>query len=108
MTVLLRLLALAAPVAACLLGAPAWSGDVDRQRRDHDIARQALERGEILPLEKVLGEVRKAAPGEVIQVELERKHGGWIYEIKVILPGGALVEVHADAGTARILKMKDK
>ncbi len=86
----------------------ALADDDDRHRWDHDLARQALERGEVLPLEAVLAEVRKSASGEVAGVELEREHGAWLYEIKMIGPGGVLTEVKVDARTGRILRMKGK
>jgi uncharacterized membrane protein YkoI len=72
------------------------------QRGDHDVARDALERGEILPLETVLASVRKVFPGEVAGVEIERTSSGWVYEIKVIAPDGAILDIEADAKTGRV------
>jgi uncharacterized membrane protein YkoI len=57
------------------------------RREDHDVARAALERGEILPLETILARVRESVRGDVVGVELERDCGAWIYEIKIIGPG---------------------
>ncbi len=64
---------------------------------DHDRARQALEAGEILPLDKVIEKVNKESPGQVIEVELERKNGRWVYEIKQLRSGGLLVKLLVDA-----------
>lgn len=82
--------------------------DDGRHRKDHDVARHALERGEVLPLDTVLAEVRKSVPGEVAGVELEHEHGAWIYEIKVIGPGGLLTEVKVNATSGRIVRRKEK
>ena len=82
--------------------------DYDRHRTDHDLARQALERGEVMPLESVLAEVRKSVSGEVAGVELEHERGTWLYEIKMIVPGGVLTEVEVDARTGRIIGIKGK
>jgi len=90
------------------MGHVALADDDHRHRRDHDLARQALERGEVLALEAVLAEVRKSMSGEVAGVELEREHGAWLYEIKMIGPGGVLTEVEVDARTGRILRTKAK
>lgn len=59
---------------------------------DHDRARTALEAGEILPLSTVLKAIQEETPGQVMAVELERKNGQWIYEIKILRAGGTLVK----------------
>jgi uncharacterized membrane protein YkoI len=83
-------------------------GDDERHSHDHDVARQALEQGEVLPLQTVLAEVRNSFPGEVAGIELEHEHGAWTYEIKVIGPGGVLTEVKVNATTGRILRKKEE
>ena len=75
---------------------------------DHDQARQALERGDVLPLEGILSEVRKAVPGEVVGIELEYEHGAWVYEIKVIQVGGVRADILVDARSGRIIATKGK
>jgi uncharacterized membrane protein YkoI len=74
--------------------------------RDHDRAREALERGEALPLADILARVRPELGGEVVGVSFERDGGRWIYEFKVVGPAGRLSEVHVDAATARVLRRK--
>jgi uncharacterized membrane protein YkoI len=88
-------------VALWLLFAPgAATADDDR---DHDRARAALERGEIQPIARILEAAARAVPGEVIEVELEREQGRWVYELEVITPGGRVREVLLDAASARVL-----
>jgi len=70
---------------------------------DHDRARQALEAGEILPLKTVLERVGREVPGQVMEVELERKHDRWLYEIKLLRPGGALVKLLVNARDGTII-----
>lgn len=79
----------------------AYPGD---DRRDHERARRALEEGRARPLADILTQVRGRLGGEVIDVELDRENGRYIYELKVITPAGQLREVHVDALTAEILK----
>lgn len=74
---------------------------------DHDRARRAVERGEALPLQEVLARVGEDLPGRVVEIEIEREDGRWIYEIKVIDAAGRLREIHVDARTARILERDD-
>jgi len=75
---------------------------------DHDRARSALEAGEVLPLEKILGRIRPAYPGEVLEVELERDDGRWLYEIKVLQPGGKLLKLKVDGRDAAVLGVRNR
>ena len=75
---------------------------------DHDRARKALEAGEILPLRTVLEKVDRDTPGQVMEVELERKNGRWIYEIKLLRPGGALVKLQVDASDGSIIGRRER
>jgi uncharacterized membrane protein YkoI len=45
-------------------------------------------------------------PGQVMAVELEQDDGRWIYEIKLLRPGGQLVKLKLDAQTAAVLRSK--
>ena len=71
---------------------------------DHDLARGALERGEVRPIAEVLAAVAAQVPGDVVEVELERVHGRWSYELKLIAPDGRVLEVLVDAASATIIK----
>jgi uncharacterized membrane protein YkoI len=75
---------------------------------DHDRARQALEAGEILPLKSVLERVGRELPGQVMEVELERKHERWIYEIKLLRPGGSLVKLLVNASDGTIIDYRGR
>ena len=72
-------------------------------RQDHEQARDALAAGEILPLKEVLDRVERRAPGKVLGIELERHRGRWLYEIKLLRPGGALVKVWVDAADGSLV-----
>ena len=74
-----------------------------RADSDHDRARQALEAGEILPLKTELERLARDTPGQVMEVELERSGERWIYEIKLLRPGGALVKLKVDARDATVI-----
>ncbi|ROT99425.1 PepSY domain-containing protein [Histidinibacterium lentulum] len=73
---------------------------------DHDRARGALERGEILPLAQILAVAVAHVPGRIIEVELERDDGRWIYEVELLTRGGRLVEIEIDGATGRILEIE--
>ena len=46
---------------------------------------------------EILAAVEAAQPGRVIEVELERDNGRWVYELKIVDPRGRLVEAYVDA-----------
>lgn len=77
---------------------------------DHDRARQALEAGEVLPLRTILERVEREQSGQVIDVELERDHRNgserWIYEVKVLRSGGALVKLKINARDGSVISQK--
>lgn len=77
-------------------------------QRDHDRARIALERGEIMPLPRILEIVERDYPGQIIEVELERDDGRWIYEIKLLRAGGALVKLKIDARDGAVLRARER
>jgi uncharacterized membrane protein YkoI len=74
---------------------------------DHDRARQALVRGEIAPLEKVLAAIRSKVQGDFIGAELEIEDGVWVYDLKFIDRRGVLRKIHVDAKSGKILGRDD-
>ena len=85
----------------------AGSGAVFADEKDHERARKALEAGEVLPLKSILERVERAYPGQVMDVELEREHENrserWIYKVKILRSGGALVRLKVDARDGTVL-----
>lgn len=75
---------------------------------DYAAAARAREAGEIRPLTEILEHIKSAHPGEVVGVELERKKGRWVYEIKLIAPGGRFFEIYVDAQDKSTLKIEGK
>ncbi|MBI4754416.1 MAG: PepSY domain-containing protein [Betaproteobacteria bacterium] len=90
-------------ILAALGAGPSHAGD---GQHDHDRARQALEAGEVLPLRTILERVERDYPGQIMEVELEQKGERWIYEIKVLRAGGALVKLKIDGRDGRLLGSK--
>lgn len=74
--------------------------------RDHDRARAAMRAGEVLPLSTILERVAQQHSGQVLEVELERDHGRWIYELKLLQGSGALVKLEVDARDGSVLRRK--
>lgn len=87
-------------LALALILAPSVHADDD----DHERARAALQRGEILPLSQVLDIARARDPGRVIDVELDDDDGRHVYEIEILDRRGRIIEFKIDAANGRILE----
>jgi len=74
---------------------------------EHEIARQALRRGEVLPLTRILPIVQKRVPGDIIKIKLDDDDARIEYEVKVLTASGRVIEVELDARTGRILKIEE-
>jgi uncharacterized membrane protein YkoI len=86
-----------------LIAAPAFA-----DRDDQDLARLAREAGEILPLSNILEAAMAEHAGRVIEVDLEREDGRWVYELELVSPDGRLYEMEIDAASGKILKVEDE
>lgn len=79
---------------------------------DHDLARQALQSGEILPLDKILASVAAKHPGQVLEVELDQeRYDGkriWVYEVKSVTQDGKLLKLEVDAKTGEVLQVRSR
>ncbi|MEG6508664.1 PepSY domain-containing protein [Methyloligella sp. 2.7D] len=75
---------------------------------DHDAARRALEEGRVAPLAEITEKLKAQIPGEIIEVELDREDGRYIYEFKLVRPEGRVQEVEVDAKTGEILDLEDE
>jgi uncharacterized membrane protein YkoI len=73
-------------------------------RRDHDDARALREQGAIVPLEEILRAATAQHPGRVVEVELDRKDGAYVYEIELLDAGGEVWELKYDARTGALVK----
>jgi uncharacterized membrane protein YkoI len=102
-TVLKPLVLAFAVVLATALSAAAQSADYD-----HVAAREALRRGEVLPLSRVLAIAQGAVPGDVVLVRLIRQDYGWRYRIRILTESGRLRLVRIDAATGRIIEIVDE
>ena len=76
-----------------------------RKKQAQKEAFAAMQRGEILPLTKILSIALAKVPGDVVEVEFK---GGPVYEVKVLTATGRVREVVLDARTGGIIKVEDE
>lgn len=74
---------------------------------DQDLARQALQRGEVLPIARILELVAQHLPGDVIEVQLDERRGRLEYEIRVLTPAGRVRELVLDARTGAFVRFEN-
>lgn len=98
-------LVLSAVLGLGAIASPALAGE--HKKSDHEAARAALARGEILPLPRILAIATARVPGDVLEVELEDEHGRLIYDLKILARNGRVREVEIDAKTGAVLQIED-
>jgi hypothetical protein len=91
-------------VVAAVAAPAGWA----EARDDHERARAAVRAGEVLPLPTLLERLQRTHPGQVLELELERDHERWIYEVKLLQANGQLVKVLVDARTAQVLEARQR
>lgn len=91
-------------LAVGLASVPTRASDRD----EVDRVRAAVQAGELLPLTQVLERLQRSHPGQVLEVELERDDGRWVYEVKLLQAGGRLLKLELDGRSAAVLKQRVK
>ena len=71
-------------------------------------ARKLSDAGIILPLEKIVAAAKAAKPGEILETELERKHGRYVYEIEILDARGQVWEVKLDARSGKLIAVESE
>lgn len=83
-----------------------WLAGFALADEDHERARALVQAGEILPLAQILENARARHPGRVLEAELEREGGAYVYEVELVDAGGVVWELAFDARTGELLERK--
>lgn len=76
--------------------------------KDHERARAAVQGGQVLPLKTLLERLERTHPGQVLEVELERDDGRWVYEIRLLQADGRLLKLDVDAAGGEVLRRRER
>ena len=76
-----------------------------RKKQAQQEAFAAMQRGEILPLTKILAIAQSKVAGDVVEVEFK---GGPVYEVKVLTTSGRVREVVLDARNGDVVRIEDE
>lgn len=71
---------------------------------EYDDARRLRQRGDILPLERILQAARRQRDGRVLETGLTQEHGRYIYNVELVDDKGRVWEMELDATTGEVLE----
>lgn len=97
-----------ATLLALVLGTLGAGGALHADEGDHELAREALQQGQVIPLRQVLDKVEREYQGQVLKIEFERDDGRYVYEIRLLQKDGRMAKLKVDAVDGRVLKIKRK
>jgi len=86
-----------------LLGALGLVQPARADDEDHERAREAVRRGELLSLERILALHPLRAGERLIEVELEREGRRWEYELELLGEDGRVRELEIDGASGELL-----
>lgn len=81
--------------------------DDENEYEDHDqdYAKSAVEQGNAAPLWQLKIYLRENYPGKIINVNLQRRAGRYIYRVKILSSSGRLSTIRLDAITFQLVKL---
>lgn len=96
-------------------GAPAPAGEARQAAAsetgadvDHEEVRRLREAGEVVALEALIEKSRLLQPGRLLEAELERHEGRYVYELEYVDDAGTVWEFRYDAHTGELLGREHK
>ena len=95
-------------LALFLLGASSLLRADGDDHGSHELARQALEQGRVLPLRTVLEKIERDYQGQALKVEFEQDDGRFLYKIRLLQGDGRMVKLKVDAVDGKVLESKRK
>lgn len=79
-----------------------------RKRQDHDLARNAVLRREVLPLTRILTLANGYQPGSIIEIELKSRRRVVFYDVHVLTSAGVVRELFINARDGRLISNRIK
>ncbi|WP_438970389.1 PepSY domain-containing protein [Methylophaga sp.] len=71
-------------------------------------ARQLQLQGDILPLEKIIELAATFKSGQILETDLERDDGRYVYELEILDNKGQVWEVELDARTGELIELENE
>jgi uncharacterized membrane protein YkoI len=95
-----------AALPACLLfiGAMVFNTGALGDHLDHDSVKRLRDEGRILSMSEVMRRVARIQPGQLLEAELDREDGRYVYEIRILDPAGRVHELELDAASGVLIE----
>lgn len=74
---------------------------------DHEQARQLHDAGEIVSLDIIIITLRKQGITRILEAELEKEDGRWLYEVEYLDDAGKVDKAYFDARNGQVLILDD-
>jgi len=75
-----------------------------KEYSEQEEARNLQQRGDILSLEQILQNARQHHEGRILEAELERERGVYVYEVELLDEQGQVWEMKLDAISGELIK----
>lgn len=82
----------------------AYNGPLLLAELNADQVHRLKEAGDIMSLETLLQRVRRDYPGRVIEIEIEKDNGRYVYELEIVDNEGIVWEIELNARTSELIK----
>lgn len=83
-------------------------GTITLADQQADTARQLQQRGDILPLEQIIDLAVAVKQGQILETDLERDDGRYVYELEILDSRGQVWELELDAQTGELLELENE
>jgi hypothetical protein len=74
------------------------------RRSEQDRARDAVRRGQALPLADIVGGLQNRCPGVFLEATLLNTQRGLAYRVRILRPSGRRITLLVDAGSGRVVR----
>jgi len=73
-----------------------------------DTARQLQQQGDILSLEQIIELAVEVKQGQILETDLERDDGRYVYELEILDSRGQVWEIELDAQTGELIELENE
>jgi len=81
---------------------------MSRADQNANQARQLQQQGDILPLEQIIELAVAVKQGQILETDLERDDGRYVYELEILDSRGQVWEIELDAQTGELLELENE
>ena len=87
-----------------LIGSMVFNTGVLGDHLDHDSVKRLCDEGRILSMSEVMRRAARIQPGQLLEAELDRDDGRYVYEIRILDSAGLVHELELDAASGVLIE----